>query len=357
MAGADKEDRTEAASQRRLQRARDEGTVAVSPELSTLFLLGGTAALLSLAIPGSLRALSASLTRLLGSIGTLDDPSGIASALGVAGGALLRALAGIFAIAVGAAITATLMQTGFGFSVSKLQPDLSRLSLGKGWSRVFGASNLINAGKSLLKLALIGNALWRLLSGRRLVLLEAVTEGPGHLPGVLLSFVSSILMTALGVQGAIALIDLVLVRMRHASSLRMSRFELKEEAREADGNPEIKSKIRRMRMQRARYRMAKAVARATVVVTNPTHYAVALEYDRARSAAPRIVAKGVDEMAARIREVAAEHRVPIVANPPLARALHRLDLESDVPPEHYKAVAELIAYVWRLQGQARRRPA
>jgi flagellar biosynthetic protein FlhB len=134
----------------------------------------------------------------------------------------------------------------------------------------------------------------------------------------------------------------------------MSRFELKEEAREADGNPEIKARIRRLRVQRARYRMAQAVARATVVVTNPTHYAVALAYDRGRSAAPRVVAKGVDEAAARIRAVAAEHNVPLVANPPLARALYRLELETDVPPEHYKAVAELIAYVWRLQGQARR---
>jgi flagellar biosynthetic protein FlhB len=267
---------------------------------------------------------------------------------------LARGVAGVFAVAVLAALTATVMQTGFLFNLGKLQPDLSRLSPGKGFSRVFGPANLIGAGKSLLKLGLVGFALWRLLSRQRAALAQAVAQAPAHLPGVLMTLASSILMTAMAAQAVIAVIDVVMVRLRHGRSLRMSRFELKEESREADGNPEIKAKIRRLRLQRARYRMARAVAQATVVVTNPTHYAVALAYDRGRSAAPRVVAKGVDEAAARIREVAAEHRVPLVANPPLARALYRLELETDVPPEHYKAVAELIAYVWRLQGQARR---
>jgi flagellar biosynthetic protein FlhB len=357
MAESDTEDRTEAASQRRLQRARSQGNVAVSPELSTLFLLGGAAGLLMLAGPASLAALSDALAGLLRSAGTLDGDGGVGAALRAAAWALVRALAGILAMAVLAGLAATLLQTGFLFSLAKLQPDIARLSPGKGIRRVFGPANLMNAGKSLLKLALIGNALWRLLSGRLAVLMAAMAQSPARLPVVLIGLISSILITAAGVQAAIAVVDLLMVRMRHGRSLRMSRYELKEEAKEADGNPEIKARIRRLRMQRARYRMAQAVARATVVVTNPTHYAVALEYDRARNAAPRVVAKGVDEQAARIRAVAAEHRVPLVANPPLARALYRLDLESDVPPEHYKAVAELIAYVWRLQGQARRRPA
>jgi flagellar biosynthesis protein FlhB len=142
------------------------------------------------------------------------------------------------------------------------------------------------------------------------------------------------------------------VRFRHLRGLRMSRQEVREEHKELEGDPQIKARIKQIRFHRARKRMLAAVPRATVVVTNPTHYAVALAYDRARGGAPRVVAKGVDSMAARIRELAQDNRVPLVANPPLARALYRVELDTEIPAEHYKAVAEIIAYVWRLRGIA-----
>ena len=132
----------------------------------------------------------------------------------------------------------------------------------------------------------------------------------------------------------------------------MSRQEIRDEQKETEGDPKIKQRIRQIRLQRARRRMLAAVPKATVVITNPTHYAVALAYDRAKNAAPRVVAKGVDSLAARIREVAEAHRVPLVANPPLARALHRVEVDTEIPAEHFQAVAEIIAYVWRLRGQA-----
>ena len=130
----------------------------------------------------------------------------------------------------------------------------------------------------------------------------------------------------------------------------MSKQEVREEQKDLEGNPLIKARIRRIRYMRARRRMMMAVPKATVVVTNPTHYAVALSYDRAKNAAPRVVAKGVDTVAARIREIARQNNVPIVANPPLAQALYQQPLDTDIPMEHYKAVAEIIAYVWRLRG-------
>jgi flagellar biosynthetic protein FlhB len=130
----------------------------------------------------------------------------------------------------------------------------------------------------------------------------------------------------------------------------MSKQEVREEQKDLEGNPLIKARIRRIRYLRARRRMMMAVPKATVVVTNPTHYAVALSYDRAKNAAPRVVAKGVDTVAARIREIARQNNVPIVANPPLAQALYQQPLDTDIPMEHYKAVAEIIAYVWRLRG-------
>jgi flagellar biosynthetic protein FlhB len=137
--------------------------------------------------------------------------------------------------------------------------------------------------------------------------------------------------------------------------MRMSRQDVRDEHKETDGDPKVKMRFRQLRMKRARKRMLAAVPKATVVIVNPTHYAVALVYDRARTAAPRVVAKGVDSMAARIREVAETNRVPLVVNPPLARALYGVELDTDIPAEHYKAVAEIIAYVWRL-GRTAGRP-
>lgn len=131
----------------------------------------------------------------------------------------------------------------------------------------------------------------------------------------------------------------------------MSREEAKQEHRESEGDPHVKAQQKKMRLSRAKRRMLRAVPEATLVVTNPTHYAVALAYVQGGSAAPVVVAKGVDAMAAKIREIASAHRVPIVPNPPLARALHQVELDREIPAEHFKAVAELIAYVWRLRGR------
>jgi flagellar biosynthetic protein FlhB len=135
----------------------------------------------------------------------------------------------------------------------------------------------------------------------------------------------------------------------------MSRQDIREEMKQSEGDPEIRARLRRIRAERSRSRMLAAVPKSTVVITNPTHYAVALAYDRDSSAAPKVVAKGVDHLAAKIRESAEEHRIPIVANPPLARALYTVELDREIPEEHYQAVAEIIAYVWRLKGQVPRR--
>jgi flagellar biosynthetic protein FlhB len=216
---------------------------------------------------------------------------------------------------------------------------------------------LAEAGKSLLKLAAIGFAVWQVLARD----VPALTRLPFQDPRLLLSQagppVFHVLLVVLAAQAVIAGIDVFLVRLRHARRLRMSRQDVRDELRESDGDPKIKARIRQIRLQRARKRMMAAVPKATVVVTNPTHYAVALTYDRAKNAAPRVVAKGVDSMAARIREVAEASRVPLVANPPLARALYQVELDRDIPAEHYQAVAEIIAYVWRLGQRARPRRA
>jgi flagellar biosynthetic protein FlhB len=222
-----------------------------------------------------------------------------------------------------------------------------------GLKRVFGPEGATELVKSLLKLALLSAALWVALRHDVGRMLAQTDQDPHRLPAEIGRSVAGILLAGLGVQGLVAAADLAWVRFRHARQMRMSRQEIKDEARETEGNPQVKARIRRIRMLRARRRMMQAVPKATVVVTNPTHYAVALLYERGRNAAPRVVAKGVDSLALKIREVAMANRVPVVSNPPLARALWLVALDSDIPAEHYKAVAEIVAYVWRLRQQVR----
>jgi flagellar biosynthetic protein FlhB len=349
------EDRTEAATPRRLQRAREDGQVPISRELANL--AGLTAAILALAYAGTQtwQSTSARLTVFLAHADApaLAGPDGFRLAVET----MARGMAPfVLATLIGGA-GAVLLQTGGLLSLTSLHPDLGRLSPRAGLRRLIGSENLAEAGKSLLKLAAIGFAVWQVLAGD----VTALTRLPFQDPRLLLAQagppVFHVLLVVLGAQTVIAGLDVFLVRFRLARQLRMSRQDLRDELKESDGDPKIKARIRQIRMQRARKRMMAAVPKATVVVTNPTHYAVALTYDRAKNAAPRVVAKGVDSMAARIREMAEANKVPIVANPLLARALYRVELDHDIPSEHYQAVAEIIAYVWRLAQRGRPRQA
>jgi flagellar biosynthetic protein FlhB len=177
--------------------------------------------------------------------------------------------------------------------------------------------------------------------------LQDIHSVPQNLGRVL----THVLYATLLVQGVIAGGDLLWVLYHHAKSLRMTKQDIRDEFREQEGNPHVKARIRRIGYARARRRMMTKVPTATVIVTNPTHYAVALAYDRASNAAPRVVAKGTDRVAAKIREIAEAAGVPAISNPPLARALYRLELDTEIPAEHFRAVAEIIAYVWRLKRE------
>jgi flagellar biosynthetic protein FlhB len=151
-----------------------------------------------------------------------------------------------------------------------------------------------------------------------------------------------------------AAMDVFLVRLQHNRKLRMTREQLRLEMRDSDGDPLVKGKLRRIRAQRAKKRMIAKIRTADVVVTNPTHFAIALKYESGSNAAPKVVAKGLDFMAARIREEAAAHGIPLVPNPPLARALYQVELDREIPAEHFRAVAEVIAYVWKLKNRGGR---
>jgi len=347
----DQQDRTEAPTVRRLQRAREEGEVPVSREAVLLAGLAAAALTFMLMDQAIGLNLARSLAVILSSPGLrLSEPVALYHEVG----AVCLAAIAPFAVPIAlGAIAATLAQTRFALRTSALHADLGRLSPRRGLKRTFGSDSLVETAKALAKLLIVGGAVVLVLR-QELPRLEILPFAPlALLPGILTSVATRLLLAAILAQIAITGADMFWLWRQHLRQLRMSRSDVKDETKETDGDPAVKLRIRRIRMRRARQRMLAAVPKATVIVTNPTHYAVALTYDSAKSNAPKLVAKGVDSMADRIRESAREHGVPIVANPPLARTLHQLPLGSPVPPELYKVVAELIAYVWRLNGRPR----
>jgi flagellar biosynthetic protein FlhB len=348
MAGeSEAEDRTEAPSGRRLEKAREEGNVAVSAEVTAFAVLGAAALVLTMWAPDLSRMLVRRLALLLEQGHRMEPVAALHGALLLAGmvaGPLVLA-------ALLASAATTLAQTGLLFHGKAMAPDFSRLSPMKGLKRMFGWAALGIVGKSLVKVAVVGTAAWMVLSGALPALERSADWDAGALAGKSMALVMKVLIAMLVAQGLIATADLLFTRIRHWRSLRMSRQDQRDESKEQEGDPHVKARLRSIRMQRARRRMMASVPKATVVITNPTHYAVALAYSRDSDAAPRIVAKGVDAMAARIREVATQNGVPLVANPPLARALYPHEIDKPIPAEFFQPVAEIIAYVWKLRGR------
>jgi flagellar biosynthetic protein FlhB len=266
----------------------------------------------------------------------------------------LAASAPFLCAALVAGAAAVLFQTKFLLNPGGIQPKVGRVSPVAGLKRLFGLNGFVEIVKSLCKLGLLIAAMGIAIRDDWSALLRLPWRDPHGMLSAVGRPVFHLFIAGLCVQGVVAAADLMWVRFRHARDLRMSKQGIRDELKDTEGNPHVKARIRRIRVMRARKRMMAKVPGATVVVTNPTHYAVALAYERVRNPAPRIVAKGSDSVAARIRVIAEANGVPVVANPPLARALYRLDTDTEIPSEHYKAVAEIIAYVWRLRrpGQA-----
>lgn len=339
-------DRTEAATPRRIEKAREEGRVALSREAISFATLSAGAIGLAIALPTLGAQMLATLRGLLEATARAD-PSRAAIEVMLAGLLPVLTVAGL---AVAGALLATMLQTQGLVLAKGLVPRLSKLSPIAGLKRLFGVEGLLEFLRSVLKLGIVGAALWW-IAGRADAFLPLLNLPAGGLLHRAAHAAMALLVAALLALALLAALDLVLVRLRHQHTLRMSREELRQELRETEGDPHVKGRRRQIAQARARQRMLAAVPKAAVVITNPTHYAVALSYERGTDAAPTLVAKGVDSMAARIREAAREHRVPIVANPPLARALFRVEAGTEIPAEYYQAVAEIIAYVWRM-GQA-----
>lgn len=355
MAEDSGQERTEKATPKRLQDARDKGQVARSRELnSAALVLLGAAGLWALS--GHLGSVFIDLMR--GGF-TVDraaalDPAALVSHLGAASGQALWALAPWLLLALVVAALAPMLLGGFLLSGENLTPKFERLDPAKGLKRVFSAQGAVETGKALAKFLVLGGIAWIVVGQMAPALLALGSEPmPGAIVHALGLSAKAFFLTALGLL-LIAAVDVPFQLWNHAKQLRMTRQDIKDEMKESEGRPEVRGRIRQRQHELSRRRMMQELPKASVVITNPTHYAVALRYDVGADGAPRLVAKGADLVAQQIRAAAREHGVPILEQPPLARALfYTTKLGGEVPRELYTVVAQVLAWVYQLRaGQA-----
>lgn len=349
----DASQQTEEPTARKLEQAREQGDIIKSMEVSGFVVLAGSTLALAMLGPQTMKGLTGLLTMFLEQPEMMAvDPHGL---LALMRGLVLHLgilLAPLFGVLVAAAFAGHLVQGRPGFTPSKIAPNFSKISPLAGFKRLFGLDGWMNLLKGLAKMAIVGLAVWTQLWPQRGMLESILTHAPVSVVADMGFLLFKVLMAALAALIVIAGADYFLQRFQFMKRNRMSKQEIKEEFRQNEGDPHIKAKVRQLRQERSRRRMMARVPEATVVIMNPTHYAVALQYVSGKTAAPICVAKGLDALALKIRAVAEDNDVPVVENPPLARALHAtVEIDEPVPPEHYKAVAQVIGYVFRLQGK------
>ena len=352
-------DKTEAPTPRRRQEAREQGNIARSADLSSAALLVGMLVLLNWYGEGVVRAMRSVMGRMLGP-SSLSDFSPSSAGQSFAGALVLvgKALAPMFLGAMLIVIVVNMAQVGLNFNVAKLQPNLGALNPLKGAGRMFKGQTWVQLVFNLFKLTLVGWVAYSAVAGK--IGEIAMAQGMEfqqifHLGATL---VYSIGMRIGIVLLILAILDYVYQRFRIEKELKMTKEEVKEEMKRMDGDPKVKQRRRQIAMQMATQKLRKDVPTADVVVTNPTHFAVALKYDKANMHAPKVVAKGQDFMALRIREIAAGAGVPILERPPLARSLYAsVEVGQEIPEDLYAAVAEILAYVYELTGKTKRKSA
>jgi flagellar biosynthesis protein FlhB len=348
-------EKTEKATPKRREEARKRGQVARSTDLNGavimlagLFTLGVTGpsivARLGERMTATLQATSGREPVTIASIGDIFLQSGTTVAL------CLAPVVGACAVS---AIVVSLAQVGIKPKTQALKPDPKRLNPVTGAKNIFGKNSLVELAKNLLKIAVVAAVVLSALLPHLTDWAAMVGMSPMELGTAMASNIKALALRAGVAYFLIGVIDFAFQRHRHEKSLRMDKQEVKDEAKQQDLPAEVKGAIRRRQRDQARARMMAAVPEADVVVTNPTHFSVALKYD-GKSAAPEVVAKGQDLLALRIREIAAEHDVPIVPDPPLARSLHgSVEVGHQIPEELFQAVAQVLAYVYRVAGRRR----
>ncbi|MFI4974507.1 MAG: flagellar biosynthesis protein FlhB [Caulobacterales bacterium] len=354
--GAEGSSRTEEATPRRLEEARKEGDVAKSFELTQAVSLAGAFAALATMGAYLARNLAIALTPFFSHPDTIPLRGG--AGVAVFRQVMLDAAPAILVVLGATALAGVLgnvVQTGFLFTTAKVQPKLSKISPAEGFKRVFGIDGLMQFLRAMLKVLLVGAVAWWVLAPHVRELPGLAALEPSSALPFAMDLTKRLMWAVLALLGAGALLDWLWQRQRFMERMRMTKEELREDFKQSEGDPHVKARLRQLRMERAKRRMIQAVPTATVVVANPTHYAVALRYEAGETPAPQCVAKGVDAVALRIREVAEAHAVPVIEDPPLARALFAaMEVDDIIPHQHYEAVAKIIGFVMAAKKRPRR---
>jgi len=353
----DTDDKTEDPTQKRLDDAHAKGDVVKSQEVNTWFIIAGATLILS-TFSGSIGGgILTPLRNLIANAGQLRADGAALLALGnTLGYAVLGAIGLPLLMLAISAIAGNMIQHRLVWSSESLTPKFSKVSPGAGLKRIFGKQAVANFAKGVFKLAALGAVMMAVLWPERHRLESFLMFDPSAILGVTTSLTLQLMGAVVAMLAAVAIADYFFQYRQWYQRQKMSLQEIKDEFKQSEGDPHIKAKIRQLRQQRMKKRMMAAVPNASVVITNPTHFSVALSYERGMSA-PICVAKGADNVALKIREIAKKHDIPIVENVPLARALYAtVDIDEEIPVEHYQAVAEIIGYVMGLKnGLAGRR--
>lgn len=346
-------ERTEAATPRRRREARNEGQVGKSHDLTVAIGLVAAMVIIQATGAGMFQQGEALTRHILGSLPAGDITLGDLNQVGsIALNQLATMMLPLMIGTLGVTLIAGFGQVGLIFTAKTIMPQFSRINPGSGIKRIFSLQGGVELLKAVVKMAIVGGVAYTVLNAHLTEIASAAGLPPmtayGVMAGIGLELALKCALTYL----IVAALDYFYQRWQFEQSIRMSKDEIKQEFKQQEGNPEIKGRIRQLQRQIATRRMMSQVKKADVVITNPTHYAVAIAYDGINQTAPVVLAKGVDLIAQQIKKEAAEHNIPMVENVPLARALYAaVDLDQEIPAELYQAVAEVLAFIFKLRGR------
>ena len=353
MAENDQE-KTEQASQKRIEESREKGQVAKSRELSSVAILIACLIYFWFGAPAMVKDLLGMMRKIFSAAGTMTLSVNTIQPfmMGVLYDMFLVVMPVMLVVTL-AALISNLLQTGFLASPEALAPKFSKIDPFKGLKRMFSMQSLMELIKNILKMAIIGVAAWLTIRGELANIPQLMYQGVAAIMAYVGKVSFKIIISTCWVLVVLAILDFLYQKWEHAKSIRMTKQEVKEENKQLEGDPFVKARIRRIQRDIARKRMMAAVPKADVVITNPTHIAVAVRYDQENMQAPVVVAKGADNIALKIKEIAKKHGVPVVENKPVARLLFTLtDIDEAIPENMYRVIAEILAYVYRLKNPA-----
>lgn len=353
---ADESSKTEEPTQKKLDEAHKQGQFAMTKEVANWLMVAAMLIILVSILPGTMKGLILRLNYYFENIDQITlDRAGVGAVLHRVMMDTMWALWLPIFLFVVVGVMATIGQTGFHVSWQLISPKFEKLNPLPGLINMFKPNQLVELLKSLAKLAVVGGVAYMALQPMFIGIENYIGIDIAALIKQVDALAYRLLAGVLAVLTVIAAGDFFWQKSQFDKNMKMTKQEIKDEHKQSEGDPHIKGRIRQLRFERARRRMMAAVPSADVVVTNPTHFAVALKYDPAQMGAPMVLAKGVDQVAFKIREVAEANKIPVIENPPLARALYAAcDIDEEVPSEHYRAVAEVITYVFKLKGRTLR---